>query len=359
MVVILTDQCNFSCAYCYQPRGKQFLGLSTLVKAVNSLHPFFGPECVIHFYGGEPLLAFDTLRRAVDHLGSLSTEREVKIRYSLTTNGSLLNEDILGFLDEHRFSLALSFDGLAQDLQRKKGTFDLLTSAIPRILARPRISLETNSVFSPETVGYLPGSVESIIRLGVKKLDVNFAHKPPWTASSFLRLKKEIARVGEYFLSRYENLTDIPWPGFYEERDRGVHQCSAGLNQMALSAQGTLWGCALFPHFVVERSRTADYQKYCFGDVDSFIKDPRRLYGQKIFNYSSLRMDRFATPDRSCLICREIEECWICPLTAALTTGEIGRIPGWSCQGARILREEKRLFLDRFRLQRTEARSSD
>jgi sulfatase maturation enzyme AslB (radical SAM superfamily) len=361
LVVILTDQCNFECAYCYQPRGKQRLDFSTLVKAIDSLHLFFAPECFIHFYGGEPLLAFDTLRRAVEYLETLSTGRKVKIRYSLTTNGSLLNEDILGFLDEHRFSLTLSFDGLAQDLQRKKGTFDLLTSAIPRTLARPGISLETNSVFSSETVGYLSGSVQSIIRLGVRKLDVHFAHEPPWTASSFLRLKKEIARVGEYFLSHYEKLTDIPWPSFYKELDRAVHHCSAGLNQMALSAQGTLWGCVIFPHYFVEKNGTADYQQYCFGDVDSFIKGPQRIYAQKMVNYSALRMDRFTTPDRSCLRCGEIEQCWICPLTAALTTGKIGRIPGWSCQGARILRKEKRLFLDQFRKrpQRIKERSSD
>ena len=357
----MTDQCNFKCAYCYQPRGKQCLDFSTLVKAIDFFHPILAPECFISFYGGEPLLAFDTLRRAVEHLDGLSTKRKTKIRYFLTTNGSLLNEDILGFLDEHRFSLTLSFDGLAQDLQRKKGTFDFLTSVIPRILARPRISLEINSVFSSETIGYLLESVQSIIQLGVPKLDINFAHKPPWTAFSLHLLEEEIARVGEYFLSHYKNMTDIPWPGFYEELDRAVYHCPAGLNQMALSAQGTLWGCAIFPHYFAEKNETADYQKYCFGDVGSFIKDPQRIYAQKIANYSALRMDRFSTPGRACLICGEIEQCWVCPLAAAMTTGEIGRIPGWSCQGAKILRKEKQLFLDRFEKspQHIKERSSD
>jgi len=357
----LTDQCNFNCAYCYEPRGKQSLDFSTFAKAVSSLHPFFAPECVIGFYGGEPLLAFDTLSRAVEHLEGFSRKHKIKIRYALTTNGSLLNEDILGFLDEHGFFLTLSFDGPAQDIQREKGTFDLLTSLIPRILARPRISLEINSVFSSETIGYLFESVKSLIGLGVPELDVNFAHKPHWAPSSFLRLKREIALVGEYFLSRYENLTDIPWPRFYEEPERGAHHCPAGLRQMALSAQGTLWGCAIFPHHFVGKDGTADYQKYCFGDVDSFIKNPQRIYADKMANYSELSMERFSTSDRSCLTCGEIEQCWVCPLAAALTTGKIGRIPGWSCRGGKILRKERRLFLDRFekKLQHIKARSSD
>lgn len=361
LVVILTDQCNFDCAYCYQPRGKQRLGLSTLVKAVDYFHPFFAPECSISFYGGEPLLAFDLIVGAVEHIEALSKRLKAKIRYSLTTNGSLLSEDILGFLDEYEFSLTLSFDGLAQDLQRKKGTLDILTSVIPQILARPRISFETNSVFSSETIGYLSESVQSIIRLGVPKLDVNLADKPPWTASSLVRLEEQLAYVGEYFLFRYEKLADIPWPRFYKELDRAVYRCPAGLNQMALSAQGTLWGCVVFPHYFAGKNGTENCQEYCFGEVESFIKDPQRIYAQKMVNYSALCMDRFSTPDRSCLICGEIEQCWICPLAAALTTGEIGRIPGWSCQVAKISRKEKLLFLERFekRIQHSTERQSD
>jgi hypothetical protein len=42
-------------------------------------------------------------------------------------------------------------------------------------------------------------------------------------------------------------------------------------------------------------------------------------------------------------MCGEIEQRWICPLATALTTGEIGRIPGWGCYGSKILRKEKRL----------------
>jgi hypothetical protein len=128
-----------------------------------------------------------------------------------------------------------------------------------------------------------------------------------------------------------------------------IHHCPAGQRKMALSAQGTLWGCAIFPHYFMGKDETVDYQKYCFGSVETFIKNPQRIYAEKITNYASLRMDRFSIRDRSCLECEEIEQCWICPLAAALTTGEIGKIPDWSCQGAKLLREQKQLFLDRFK----------
>jgi uncharacterized protein len=280
--VILTDQCNFDCAYCYQQRGKQRLEFSVLIRAIDFFHSFFGPECSISFYGGEPLLAFNELKQTVEYVERLSKKNDHKIRYSLTTNGSRLDEDILRFLDEHEFSMTLSFDGLAQDISRKKGSFDCLVSLIPQILARPRISLLTNSVFSSETIGYLSESVKYIIRLGVPKLDVGLAHKPPWTSSSFLRLKEEMARVGEYFESSYKNLQDVPWPDFYKEPEKAVYRCPAGLNQMVLSAQGTLWGCVVFSYYFREKKGTTEYQKFCFGDVDSFVKNPQHIRAQKI-----------------------------------------------------------------------------
>lgn len=348
IAIILTDECNFDCSYCYQRKGRQRLDFPALTRAIDFFHPFFGRECVVSFYGGEPLLAFDLVRRAVEWVGGLPQRDGRKIRFSLTTNGSLLNNEILEFLSQHEFSLVLSFDGLAQDISRKKGTFDFLVSVIPRILARPRISLETNSVFSPETVGYLSESIKLLIELGVTNLDVHFAHTPPWTPAAFLRLEDELARAGEFFLSRYDELRDIPWEDFHKERRKAVSYCSAGEDRMAVSAQGTLWGCAIFPHYLREKYGVSGCQKYCFGDIDAFIKNPQRIYAQKIAVYSELRMDRFSTPERSCLMCDELEQCWLCPLASGLTTGEIGKIAAASCQRSRILRKGKREFLKRF-----------
>ena len=346
--VILTDRCNFRCSYCYQEKRNGSLNFPTLARTIDFFHPFFAQECILSFYGGEPLLAFDLIQRAVKHVDGLPTEQRRKIRFSLTTNGSLLNEEILEFLAEHEFSLVLSYDGLAQDFTRKKGSSDSLLPIIGRILNNPRISLETNSVFTSETIGYLSGSVESLVRLGVPKLDVNFGHVPPWTAAALLRLEKEIARVGEFFLSRYDDVRDIPWADFHQELRKALYHCPAGLDRMALSAQGTLWGCVVFPHYRRGKYGTAGCPEFCFGDVDSFIKNHRQIYAQKIALYSELRMDRFSTPERDCLMCDELEHCWLCPLAAGLTSGEIGKIAAESCQRARILRKGKRRFLDEF-----------
>jgi sulfatase maturation enzyme AslB (radical SAM superfamily) len=346
--IILTDQCNFDCIYCYPKMRRKRLDSTLLSRALDFFHRFFARECVIHFYGGEPLLAFEKIKQTVDQIKRLSINRRIKVRYSLTTNGSLLTDDVLDFLEDHEFSVLLSFDGLAQDISRKRGSFDFLVSVIPKILRRPRISLETNSVFTAETIGSLSGSVKLLIQLGIQNVHVAFNHRLPWTLSSCVRLKREMAFVRNYFRSHYEKTGDVPWAELREEREKAVYFCPAGLEKMALAADGTLWGCFLFSQYFNDSKNARESRRYCFGDVDTFIGNHRTIYPQILENYSTLRMDRFSTPDRLCLFCDDIEECWICPLAVALTSGTIGRIPASVCRGAKMWRNEKRLFRERF-----------
>lgn len=319
-----------------------------LTRAVRFFQPFLARECFIDFYGGEPLLAFAEIKQTVGQIEGLSKKRRLKPHFSLTTNGSLLNDEILDFFEDHEFSVLLSFDGPAQDISRKKGSFDFLVSIIPKILERPRISLEINSVFTSETIHDLSRSIELIDQMGVRKFSVAFGHRRPWTSSSLLRQKKELALVRKYFRSRYQKIADVPWTDLVEQLEKAIYCCPAGLNKMALAADGTLWGCFLFPQYFEGSKKIREAQKYCFGDVDTFIKNHHTIYPRTMENYAALRMDNFSTPDGSCGMCDEIEDCWVCPLAAALTSRKIGRIPSLVCGGAKMWRREKRRLLEQF-----------
>jgi len=321
---------------------------AVLARAVRFFGPFFARECLIDFYGGEPLLAFAEIRRAVGQIDGISKRRGLKPRYSITTNGSLLNEEVLDCLEDHRFSILLSFDGLAQDISRKKGSFDFLVSVIPKILKRPRISLETNSVFTSDTIPYLSRSIELIDQLGVRKIGVGFGHSRPWPSSSLLRQKKEIARLRKYFRSRYQKMTDVPWTDLSEKWGWGIHSCEGGLSRLALAADGRLWGCFLFPHFFQSSKAIRESRKYCFGGIDTFIKHHHTIYPRTMEHYAALRMDNFSTPAGPCAACDELEECWICPLSAALISKKIGRIPALVCGGAKMWRKETNRLRERF-----------
>jgi hypothetical protein len=58
-------------------------------------------------------------------------------------------------------------------------------------------------------------------------------------------------------------------------------------------------------------------------------------------NYADLRMDCFYTQKTFCLFCEEMEDCAVCPIYAALSTGVIKEIPLWTCEIKKIFRAEK------------------
>jgi sulfatase maturation enzyme AslB (radical SAM superfamily) len=346
--IILTDRCNFRCSYCSQKKADLWLDIVTLTKALDYFYPRLTEECYIHFYGGEPLLAFDRLRQAAAYLEHLNRRRKRKIHYSISTNGSLLTEEILRFLDEHAFSLLLSFDGWAQDISRKKDSFDCFVSLIPEILKRRRISLETNSVFTAETVGHLSRSVQLILSLGVRKIRIGFSSHRRWTPASLVRMKKEIAAVRTSFLETYEQLTDIPWEDMKRTRRKAIYSCAAGRDQVALAADGSLWGCFLFPHYFDGKDGDREREKYCFGQVDAFLRDPETIYSRTMSAVAGLEMDNFSTPDRPCVMCEEIESCWVCPVAAAFSSRAIGKITPQTCRMTKMMRREKDLFISEF-----------
>ncbi len=346
--IILTDRCNFRCSYCYQKKADRWLDIRTIKKALDFFWPCLTEECYINFYGGEPLLAFDQISETVAYLERLNRARKRKIHYAITTNGSLLTEEILQFLDEHAFSLLLSFDGWAQDVSRKKGTFDYFISLIPEMLKRRRISLETNSVFTAETVGLLSKSIELIIHLDVRKIRIGFSSQRRWTPSSLVRMKKEIAAVRKFFLATYERLEDIPWDDMKRTHKKAVFSCAAGQDRMALAADGNLWGCFLFPHYFDGREGELERGKYGFGKVDSFLRDPKAIYARTITAIAGLAMDNFYTPGRRCVMCEEVESCRVCPVVAALSSRAIGKITPQTCRMAGLMRRERELFISGF-----------
>jgi MoaA/NifB/PqqE/SkfB family radical SAM enzyme len=349
LTLILTDRCNFSCSYCYQRKNSRQIPVRALTKALDFLYPRLTKEGFVNFYGGEPLLAFDRLQRTVHHLERLNGGGQRRIRYSLSTNGSLLDDEVLRFLDEHAFSLLLSFDGTAQDEGREKGSFDRLVALIPEILNRPRIRLETNSVFTAETIGRLSSSLRLLLRLGVPRFHAGITSRGVWTADHYALLKKEMAAARALFLARFGRLADVPWIEMAKPDREGIYRCDAGREQLALAADGRLWGCFLFPHYFDGNGRRSGGEELCFGDIDAFLADPEAIYARAMRALSRLGMVNARTPEKSCVMCEEIHSCWICPLAAAFSSGTLGEITSQTCGLARIVRREKGRFRKAFR----------
>ena len=108
----ITEGCNYNCRYCFEGNNNQTkiksLDYQTACGVIDKLPN--GSQ--LRFFGGEPLLKFNLVRKLVDKYPQHS--------YSIVTNGSLLTAEIATFLAEHKFSVGLSYDGFGW--QRKNRT---------------------------------------------------------------------------------------------------------------------------------------------------------------------------------------------------------------------------------------------
>ncbi len=298
----------------------------------------------INFYGGEPLLCFGLIEKTVSFLDDLNKKFKKKVRYSITTNGSLLNEEILQFLSRHKFLVELSFDGFAQDIQREKHSFDNIVSKIHKLLNRHSIKLEINSVFTNETIGSLSESMEFITKLEVPNVNFSLSIIKPWEKKSLLKLKSEMSKLRKIVISYYKEKGSIPIKNFTDYLGKGIYYCAAGNDRFAVSADGGIWGCDLFADYFKGKEKSSEYSKFYFGELDAFIKDHEKIYPRIFPNYSRLSMDNFSTPNMKCFLCQKLEDCSICPVNAAFSSGHLGKVPSYVCEIQNIKIDEIRKF---------------
>lgn len=120
LTLVVTDDCDFSCRYCYKRPRRVSMAPATAVAAVRYFLPLLKSRFSLNFYGGEPLLEFPLVRSLVEGIDKNPGASRLEPRFALTTNGSRLTPAILDFLEARGFSVVLSFDGLAQETHRKR-----------------------------------------------------------------------------------------------------------------------------------------------------------------------------------------------------------------------------------------------
>jgi uncharacterized protein len=196
VVLNITNQCNLACTYCYeysddriaQTAGKQkYMHADIAEASVEMLLQESGSRPNIHvtFFGGETLLNFPVMRSTVTYAKRRASEIGKQIEFSLTTNATLLSEEIIEFLSQHRIGVTVSIDGDRElnDSQRVfhngKGSYDVIVPNIKKLLKRHR----TNSIGARVTLTAGVSDVRRIYKHLTEEIGFDAAGFSPATAS--------------------------------------------------------------------------------------------------------------------------------------------------------------------------------
>lgn len=290
------------------------------------------------------MLAFDAIRRTVDFIERHRALKAKSLRYSISTNGTLLDGEKLRFLSAHRFRVNLSHDGTAQDVTRPSRLNPSLLEIMDRLKRLPGIDFETNSVFIPGTVGEIYRSARFFLDRGIKNCHLTYSILDPWDSVHLDRMREEVEELRAFLLSHYRRHRQIPVQNFESPPSVGLFRCAAGQDRMTVAADGRLWGCRFFADYYSSRKDRPDFDSFCFGDIRGFRLKKDGEFSAISEHYRALRMDRFASERTPCRRCPSLLFCSACPATAALSTGVIGKIPAWMCDVKNIWLEAARKF---------------
>lgn len=152
LVLNITNQCNLACTYCYEfgadkiatPQGKpKYMTLDTAKASVDFLLKEAGSRKGVHitFFGGETLMNFTLLREVVGYATERGDAQGCKVGFSLTTNATLLTDDIIAFLSDNAIGVTVSMDG-PPELQDKrrvyksgKGSYAVIEPRLRKLIA--------------------------------------------------------------------------------------------------------------------------------------------------------------------------------------------------------------------------------
>ena len=114
----IAHSCNLNCSYCFASQGKYhgeraLMSFETGKRALDFLVENSGSRrnLEVDFFGGEPLMNFDVVKRLVEYARSIEKKANKNFRFTLTTNGVLIDDDVIEFANKEMSNVVLSLDG--------------------------------------------------------------------------------------------------------------------------------------------------------------------------------------------------------------------------------------------------------
>ena len=118
LCIHIAHTCNLNCSYCFASQGKYhgdraIMSFEVGKRALDFLVENSGTRrnLEVDFFGGEPLMNFDVVKQMVSYARSIEKENNKNFRFTLTTNGMLIDDDVIDFANKEMSNVVLSLDG--------------------------------------------------------------------------------------------------------------------------------------------------------------------------------------------------------------------------------------------------------
>ena len=347
LALFLTESCNLACPYCFAANmERQTIDLDLARRAVDLLlEPASEAKQVsVSFWGGEPLLDFETLKELVLYAEGRAAAQDRSITFSVPTNLTLLDAEMIAFARAHQVGLSLSLDGdeAAQSLRVFKGG----RSSYPAIVEKLElIKAHYGKNLPPVRMTVSPSTARDFFRHVRFFLDQGLNHvyfapvvEAPWPDADLAALEAEQLKLADHWMAALEAGERMHFPTWDKVlawralRRRGRLAlaprllCGAGDNMLAVDIYGDLYPCHRFVFY--DKAQRAQ----ALGSVDGGL--PAQAVREE---YVSVDEARLGTATQRCAQCPDEALCFVfCPALNYSLGGDIHVVDERVCHFARL-----------------------
>lgn len=248
IAVTPTTACQMRCTYCQVKLGKANAPPEVLDAAVDLLLTSRRDRVELQLFGGEPLLRRREVRRTMTRAHDLAQRKNKRILFTVTTNGLLLDADMIEFLEGFETRVLFSMDGPPDLMARyrplktpRPGACRTIEENLRRLI-ESRIPHFVNIVAVPETVAELPSSLRYLARLGVSTVQICYALGPHWDRGSMQAFCDGLRACAHVVRKLHEGGTSLRLQNLGSDAEPVVLS-----NDLLVDVDGTLYGdAALF-----------------------------------------------------------------------------------------------------------------
>ncbi|MCR5136866.1 MAG: thioether cross-link-forming SCIFF peptide maturase [Oscillospiraceae bacterium] len=262
--------CNLNCSYCFASQGKYHGERAVMspevgMRALDFLIEHSGTRrnLEVDFFGGEPLMNFETVKQLVAYARSREKEAGKNFRFTLTTNGMLIDDDVIDFANREMSNVVLSLDGRKEIHDRFRvdyagnGSWERIVPKFQKLVkARGGKNYYMRGTFTHSNPDFVQ-DIRKMLELGFTELSMEPVVCAPGDPSALTEedirtVKAQYEELAELMLQReeegrpftfYHYMLDLAdGPCIYKR----ISGCGSGTEYMAVTPWGDLYPCHQF-----------------------------------------------------------------------------------------------------------------
>ena len=266
----IAHTCNLNCSYCFASQGKYHgdravMSLEVGKRALDFLVENSGSRrnLEVDFFGGEPLMNFEVVKQLVEYARSIEKEKGKNFRFTLTTNGLLIDDDVIDFANKEMSNVVLSLDGRKEIHDRYRvdyagnGSWERIVPKFQKLVeARGGKNYYMRGTFTHANPDFLE-DIKQMLDLGFSELSMEPVvcapgDKEELTEADLPVILDQYEKLAELMLKRdeegkpftfYHYMIDLTGgPCIYKR----ISGCGSGTEYMAVTPWGDLYPCHQF-----------------------------------------------------------------------------------------------------------------